>query len=138
MGYAMQNDADVKIGAADKKLPRMVANQKAAEQAEQKAIARVLKKPDEKPFFSGGRLPSEVDQVNEKLKQANIQIGAQKQALGAQPARKSQLGPLQIISEEPAPKEIKKPEIHWGAAKPKEYVPLRGESANKHAAYQAA
>ena len=56
--------------------------------------------------------------VNQKLVKANVQIGAQKQALGvgAQAgARKSQLGPLQVIQEEPKPKVEKKPEMHWGA-----------------------
>jgi hypothetical protein len=41
----------------------------------------VLKKPDDKPYFSGGRLPSDkndVAKVNEKLKVANVQIVAQK------------------------------------------------------------
>ena len=97
MGYTVPKDSDIKIGAAEKKLPAMVANQKAAAKADQKTLAQVLQKPEDKPYYQGGKLPSDQDDValaNEKLKQANVQISAQKQALGAQPARKSQLGPL--------------------------------------------
>jgi hypothetical protein len=34
MGYTVPNDSDIKIGAAEKKLPAMVANQKAAAKAD--------------------------------------------------------------------------------------------------------